>query len=102
MSVSTQARRVPPPALEADEPHYSSPYDYLETHGFRLRTLSDPAGTVAFPGGPNAVIAMHIGTPVEIACRRDGARHSGLAVYGTLDIIPPETPSVWTNAGRDL
>ena len=47
------------------------------------------------PGRSAAGIVIHLGPSVEIACRRGGQSHRGLAVHGDVDIVPPHIPSRW-------
>jgi AraC family transcriptional regulator len=60
------------------------------------RIASDPPGVIEDPGkhaGP--AIVIHLGPSVHIYCRRAGQCHSGVAVHGDVDIVPPGTPSRW-------
>jgi len=60
---------------------------------FQLRR--DPRGVLDVPGLENTLVAVHIGAPAKLRCRRDGTRFSGTAVHGDIDIIPAHTPSHW-------
>ena len=73
------------------------------TSGDDLRVMlrSDAAGTMTVPGLRHTYVAIHAGASVHVACRRGGQQHAGRAVYGDIDIIPAETPSVWEMQGKD-
>src|SRR5215470_8445117 len=69
---------------------------YLKTRTLVARIASDPPGVIEDPGrhsGP--AIAIHLGPSVHIHCSRAGQSHSGVAVHGDIDIVPPATPSRW-------
>jgi AraC family transcriptional regulator len=69
---------------------------YLKTGMLVARIASDPPGVIEDPGkhaGP--AIVIHLGPSVHIYCRRAGQCHSGVAVHGDIDIVPPGTPSRW-------
>jgi len=68
---------------------------------FRVILRSDAAGVMEVPGLPHAYVAIHAGPSVHVACQRGGYHHAGRAVYGDIDIIPAETPSVWEMKGKD-
>jgi len=61
---------------------------------FQLRR--DAMGVLEVPGIENVLIAIHVGVPAKMDCRRDGKQYSGTAVHGDVDIIPAQTPSRWT------
>jgi AraC family transcriptional regulator len=44
---------------------------------------------------PYAIVCMHLGPSVEVACTRGGRVRHGREVAGDLDIIPAHTPSAW-------
>jgi AraC family transcriptional regulator len=68
---------------------------------FRVMLRSDPPGVMEVPSLPHAYVAIHAGPSVHVACRRGGYRHTGRAVFGDIDIIPAETPSIWEMKGKD-
>jgi len=68
---------------------------------FRVMLRSDPPGVMEVPALPHAYVAIHAGPSVHVACLRGGYRHAGRAVFGDIDIIPAETPSVWEMKGKD-
>src|SRR5258708_169686 len=72
-----------------------------DENGLRLIFQSDPGGRVEVPGMQNTLVGIHIGPSVQIACRRDGQNHRGLAVHGDIDIIPSGVPSIWEIAEPD-
>ena len=65
------------------------------------RVQTDPAGVLEIGSRPHPVIVIHVGKPVRIGCRRDGARHVGLAVHGDVDIVPAGVPARWEVNDRD-
>jgi AraC family transcriptional regulator len=73
----------------------------LSHNGFRVSLLTDPPGKVEVPGLADARVSIHVGTPVQVACRRAGQYHTGTSVHGDIHIIPAETPSVWEVKGKD-
>ncbi|MEW6131046.1 MAG: AraC family transcriptional regulator [Acidobacteriota bacterium] len=73
----------------------------IQENHMRLRLLSDPPGLIEVPGLTNTIVSMHIGQPVQLACRRGGYNHRGLAVHGDIDIIPANTPSLWEIKEKD-
>jgi AraC family transcriptional regulator len=73
----------------------------LKENSLRLILRSDPAGPLAVPGLPDTFVSIHVGAPVQIACRRDGHSHRGTAVQGDIDIIPAGAPSFWEISEKD-
>jgi AraC family transcriptional regulator len=73
----------------------------LSHNGFRVSLLTDPPGTVEVPGMTDTRVSIHVGTPVQVACRRAGQFHSGVSVHGDIHIIPAATPSRWEVKGKD-
>jgi AraC family transcriptional regulator len=65
------------------------------TDNIRIRLLTDAPGLLEVPGQPRTVVAIHVGSPAYIACRRGDASHRGTAIHGDIDIIPAGIPSVW-------
>jgi AraC family transcriptional regulator len=55
----------------------------------------DPPGALEVPALENVLVAIHLGAPARIACRRDGRQFRGTAVHGDIDIIPANTPARW-------
>src|SRR5262249_62425804 len=64
-------------------------------NGVALQVRHDVRGVLEVPGFDRTLIALHIGAPTKLSCRRDGRRHTGTAVHGDIDIIPACTPSRW-------
>jgi len=62
---------------------------------------TDEPGVLSLPARPNTLVAIHMGRPVHLFCRRAGRSHSGTAIHGDVDIIPSETPAVWENREKD-
>jgi AraC family transcriptional regulator len=95
----------PPPgnlyAKGVHQMNIQSTSDQLTHNGFRVSLLTDPPGTVDVPGLTDTRISIHVGTPVQVACRRAGQYHSGTSVHGDIHIIPAETPSNWDVKGKD-
>jgi AraC family transcriptional regulator len=86
------------PATQAHAPLAHAP---LAHDDFRVMLRSDEAGVMRVPALPHAYVAIHAGPSVHVACQRGGYRHAGRAVYGDIDIIPAQTPSVWEMKGKD-
>jgi len=86
------------PARQATVPQ---PRSALAESDFRVFLRTDDAGTMQMPGLPHAYVAIHAGPSVHVTCKRGGYRHAGRAVYGDIDIIPADTPSIWEMSGKD-
>jgi AraC family transcriptional regulator len=65
------------------------------TQGLALQLRADPAGVLEAPQLPNLLVAIHVGAPAKISCRRGGKSHTGSAVHGDIDIIPAHTSARW-------
>lgn len=76
-------------------------YDKLHENSLRLILRSDPAGQIEVPALPDTFVSIHVGPSVQIACRRGGYSHRGLAVHGDIEIIPADTPSLWEISEKD-
>jgi len=63
--------------------------------GLIVQLRSDPVGVLEVPEMENVIIAIHLGAPTRLDCRRGGRRFVGTAVHGGIDIIPDQTPSRW-------
>jgi AraC family transcriptional regulator len=63
--------------------------------GVAFAVRHDAPGMLNAPGGDSVLIAIHIGAPAKLSCRRDGTNYAGTAVHGDIDIIPANTPSRW-------
>ncbi len=68
---------------------------------FRLLLLSDEPGVLEVPAMRNIIVSIHVGSSVQISCRRGGLSYRGTAVHGDIDIIPAETPSLWEIKEKD-
>jgi AraC family transcriptional regulator len=66
-----------------------------------VRLVTDPPGKTATPALRKLCVAVHIGRPVYMFCRRGGEKHSGLLVHGDIDIIPAHMPTVWEPRQQD-
>jgi AraC family transcriptional regulator len=62
---------------------------------------TDGPGVLSLPARPNTLVAIHVGRPVHLSCRRAGSSHHGTVIHGDVDIIPSETPAVWENKEKD-
>jgi AraC family transcriptional regulator len=60
---------------------------------FQLR--HDPPGTLDVPDLPSAIIAIHLGVPTRLSCRRNNRWDHGTFMQGDIGIIPPHSPSRW-------
>ncbi len=78
-----------------------SPFAQLSHNGFRVSLLTDPPGLAEVPGLADTRISIHVGTPVQVACRRAGHYHNGISVHGDIHIIPADTPSLWEVKAKD-
>jgi AraC family transcriptional regulator len=77
------------------------PYHPDSDNSFRLSLISDSPGLIEYPGIRNTIVSIHVGVPMQIACRRGGYSHKGMAIHGDIDIIPADTPSLWELKERD-
>lgn len=77
------------------------PFSQHKNNRFRISLLSDPPGVIEIPAMRNTIVSVHVGSSVQVSCRRGGASYSGLAVHGDIDIIPAETPSRWEIKEKD-
>lgn len=73
----------------------------FRTDAVAVRIASDPPGVIEAPSSSNTAIVIHLGPSVDIACRRGGQSHRGLAVHGDVDIVPPHVASRWEVKKRD-
>jgi len=73
----------------------------LRTNALTARVASDPPGVIEAPARNDPAIVIHVGPSVDIACRRGGQTHRGLAVHGDVDIVPPGIPSRWEVKQKD-
>jgi AraC family transcriptional regulator len=60
-----------------------------------VRLVTDPPGKTKYAAFPRTIVAIHVGRAVYMSCSRGGLKHQGLGVHGDIDIVPPETPTVW-------
>lgn len=60
---------------------------------FRLR--HDPPGTLDVPDLPSAIVAIHMGVPTRLSCRRNNRWDHGTFVHGDIGIIAPFSASRW-------
>jgi AraC family transcriptional regulator len=81
--------------------HRNGSSTLFTTEMLSVRLASDPPGVVEAGGYPGPGIVIHLGSSVEIACRRGGQSHRGLAVHGDIDIVPPGVPSRWEVKQKD-
>ena len=63
--------------------------------GLIVQLRNDPVGVLEVPEMENVIIAIHLGAPTRLDCRRGCRRFVGTAVHGGIDIIPDQTPSRW-------
>jgi AraC family transcriptional regulator len=87
--------------MKSDDEKVGDRADRVEESGLRLTLVSDPPGVAQVPAFPTARVGIHFGQSVDVACRRGGHYHRGIAVHGDIDVIPAHTPSVWETKGRD-
>lgn len=84
-AAGTQPEPIPQPPAIAPSP----------TDNLRVRLLSDAPGVLEVPAQARTVVAIHVGPPSFIACRRGGDSYQGTAIHGDIDIIPAGLPSIW-------
>jgi AraC family transcriptional regulator len=66
-----------------------------------LLTVTDPPGLAECPSTQDTGVAIHVGAPVSIRCRRRGESHYGTAIHGDIEVIPARTISRWEYGDRD-
>lgn len=81
---------APPPIAPAAAPQ-----------AMRVMIHTDEPGVLNSPGYTNTLIAIHVGRPVQLSCKRAGSSHHGTVIHGDVDIIPSETPARWENKQKD-
>jgi AraC family transcriptional regulator len=57
------------------------------------------SGRIEVPFAPCHNFTMHVGAPIDVACRCDGAVRHRLQVRGDIDIIPAGCPVAWEYVG---
>ncbi len=72
------------------------------TDKVRVSLLSDPPGIFEFPGSDKTFISIHVGPSVLMTCRHGDISHTGTAIHGDIDIIPPNLPASWEMKQRDM
>ncbi|HTZ89142.1 MAG TPA: AraC family transcriptional regulator [Alloacidobacterium sp.] len=92
MTTTPQLRPEPAPAPVVVNPGQQS---------MRVRIHTDEPGVLVSPGYVNTLIAIHVGRPVHLSCKRAGTTHFGTAIHGDVDIIPSGTPAIWENKEKD-
>lgn len=75
--------------------------NFLQTEALTTRVATDPPGIINASARAVPGIVIHVGPSVQIACRRGGQCHRGLAVHGDVDIIPAGIPSRWEVMRKD-
>lgn len=83
--------------LPAPEPAAQTP----RPDSMRVLIHTDEPGVLVAPARPNTLIAIHMGRPVRLLCKRAGSSHSGTAIHGDVDIIPSGIAAVWENKEKD-
>lgn len=73
-----------------------------ETDKVRVSLLTDPPGIFEFPGSEMTFVSVHVGQSVLMTCRHGDVFHTGTAVHGDVDIIPPNLPASWEMKQRDM
>lgn len=59
------------------------------------RIVTDPPGHIEIPASARPRIAVHLGRSLYLFCKRRNLTHRGWAVYGDIEVIPADTPSIW-------
>jgi AraC family transcriptional regulator len=57
--------------------------------------LTDAPGVVEVPAQTRTIVAIHVGPPSHVVCRRGADSHCGTAIHGDIDIIPAGIPTTW-------
>jgi AraC family transcriptional regulator len=93
---------VRPDLLTAEEKHCLKGDSRRLTDFLRLLMLTDSPGLAECAGTQDIGVAVHVGAPVLIRCRRRGESHCGTAVHGDIEIIPARTVSRWEYRDRSV
>ena len=72
------------------------------TEKVRVSLLTDPPGIFEFPGSDETFVSIHVGPSVLMTCRHGDISHTGTAIHGDIDIIPPNLPASWDMKQRDM
>jgi AraC family transcriptional regulator len=83
---------------------HSSAHGPCNLEKLRVFQSSDSPGTSQAPSSPRLIVAVHVGSPTRVICRRAGQTFRGTLIHGDIDIIPSGTPSSWElkDKGSDL
>ncbi len=92
--LAPQFRRAPEPPLRHLDTQRRSPL-------LRVTLQTDEPGIVEIPEMKSPLIAIHVGRPVRLSCRRGRQSHEGLAVHGDIDIVPAGITARWEMKSRD-
>ena len=79
----------------------SIPYHKIKDNSLRLVLLTDAPGVIEVPPARSTRVSIHVGPSIQVACRRAGHSHRGIAVHGDIEIIPAGIPSVWEITEKD-
>src|SRR5581483_6111 len=71
------------------------------TDRVRVTLMSDEPGLVEFGGSARTIVSIHVGPAAVMTCRRAGVSHTGNAVHGDIDVIPPFLPGIWELKHKD-
>jgi AraC family transcriptional regulator len=67
----------------------------------RARIVQDGGGELSSLSSPYVAVAVHMGAPSLVGCRRGDEQHSGIARHGDIDLIPPNTQCTWIVPNED-
>jgi AraC family transcriptional regulator len=90
------------PSLQKDNQPQVPSASPLGTDFLRILMMSDEPGVIESPAVASTSVAIHVGLPSRIACRRGGESHRGTAIHGDIDIIPSGIPSRWELKDKDM
>ena len=71
------------------------------TDKVRVSLLTDPPGIFEFSGSNKTIVSIHVGASVQMTCRHGDISHTGTAIHGDIDIIPPSLPASWEMRQQD-
>ena len=68
----------------------------------RVMLLTDPPGLLEISGSETTNVCVHVGPSVLMTCKHGDISHTGTAIHGDIDIIPPNLPASWELKQRDM
>lgn len=68
----------------------------------RVMLRSDAPGVCETSAGFRPLVSIHMGRPVRLQCSHGGESHTGLAIHGDIDVIPPGFSGRWEMQETDV